>query len=164
MKNRGDKWSTEEISLMKELYEKGVIIDDMVSFVNHSKNAISHKLKELGLTGSCRVLWTDNDIKQLKELFDKGLSYPEIGKIMNKSPRGCQAKAVRFGWIRKECNVWVNNKRADFWTDSEIETLKKAIADGLFMPDILKIIKRSEKCIFNKMCLCIYIYSIKILY
>ena len=151
MKNRGDKWSTEEISLMKELYEKGVIMDDMVSSINHSKNAISHKLKELGLTGSRRVLWTDNDIKQLKELFDKGLSYPEIGKIMNKSPRGCQAKAVRFGWTRKECNVWINNKRADFWTDSEIETLKKSIADGLFMPDILKIINRSEKCIFNKM-------------
>lgn len=151
IKNRGDKWSTEEVSLMKELYEKGVIVDDMVFSVNHSKNAISHKLKELGLTGNRRVLWTDNDIKQLKELFDKGLSYPEIGKIMNKSPRGCQAKAVRFGWTRKECNVWINNKRADFWTDSEIETLKKSIADGLFMPDILKIINRSEKCIFNKM-------------
>lgn len=151
MKNRGDKWSENEVSLAKELYEKGIIVDEISLRVNHSANAVGKKLKDLGLTGNRRILWTDEDIKQLKELFDEGLTYPEIGKIMNKSPRGCQAKAVRFGWTRKECNVWLTNKRADFWTDSEIKTLKKSIADGLLMPDILKLINRSEKCIFNKM-------------
>ena len=149
--NRGIEWNENQITQLKDLYNKGMIVDEISIIINRSKSAITHKLKDLGLTGNRRVLWTDNDIKQLKELFDKGLSYPEIGKIMNKSPRGCQAKAVRFGWTRKECNVWINNKRADFWTDSEIETLTKAIADGLFMPDILKVINRSEKCIFNKM-------------
>lgn len=151
MNNRGIEWNESQITQLKDLYSKGMIVDEISKIINRSKSATSHKLKDLGLTGSRRVLWTDDDIKQLKELFDKGLSYPEIGKIMNKSPRGCQAKAVRFGWTRKECNVWINNKRADFWTDSEIKTLKKAIADGLFMPDILKVINRSEKCIFNKM-------------
>lgn len=151
IKNRGDRWTTEEINLTKELYQKGVIISDIAPKVNHSENAVIKRLKDLGLTGNRRVLWTDEDIKQLKDLFDKGLSYPEIGKIMNKSPRGCQSKAVRFGWTRKECNVWKDKKRADFWTDSEIETLKKCISDGLFMPDILKVINRSQKCIFNKM-------------
>ena len=151
IKNRGDKWTTEEINLAKELYQNGVIISEIAPKVNHSDGAVIKKLKDLGLTGSRRVLWTDKDIKQLKDLFDKGLSYPEIGKIMNKSPRGCQSKAVRFGWTRKECNVWKDKKRADFWTDSEIKTLKKCISDGLFMPDILKVINRSQKCIFNKM-------------
>jgi len=151
IKNRGDKWSTEEISLMKELYEKGVIIDDIALKVNHTSNAIIKKLKDLGLTGSRRVLWTEKDLEQLKDLFDKGLTYPEMSDVMGKSVRACQSKAIQLGLKKKDCNVWLTNKRADFWTDSEIETLKKSIADGLFMPDIVKVINRSEKCIFNKM-------------
>lgn len=151
MNNRGIEWNDNQISQLKELYEKGETLDDISKVINRSHSAIAHKLKDLGLTGNRRVLWTDEDIKQLKDLFDKGVPYPEIGKIMNKSPRGCQAKAVRFGWIRKECNVWLSNSRSDFWIDSEIETLKKCIADGLFMDDIKKQINRSVKCIYNKM-------------
>lgn len=52
MKNRGDKWTTEEISLTKELYQKGMTISQIVLQVNHSNSAVSHKINELGL--SCR--------------------------------------------------------------------------------------------------------------
>ncbi|WP_407432576.1 GcrA family cell cycle regulator [Methanobrevibacter sp.] len=151
IKNRGDKWTTEEINLAKELYEKGVIISNIAPRVNHSENAVTKKLKDLKLTGNRRVLWTDKDLDKLRDLFNQGLPYSEIAKKLEKTTRACQGKAIRLGLRTKECNVWINNKRADFWTDSEIETLKKSIADGLFMPDILKIINRSEKCIFNKM-------------
>lgn len=151
MKNRGDKWTESEISLAKELYLKGIIISDIAPEVNHSNNAVVKKLQDIGLTGNRKALWTDEDVKQLKELFDNGFSYQEIAKIMNKSPRGCQAKAVRIGLIRKDCNVWKDKNRADFWTDSEIETLKKCISDGLFMKEIVKKIGRSEKSIYCKM-------------
>lgn len=151
MKNRGDKWSENEISLAKELYQKGFIISDIAPKVNHTDNAVIKKLKDLGLTGNRRILWTEKDLELLKDLFNKGLTYPEMADVMGKSVRACQSKAIQLGLKKKDCNVWLTNKRADFWTDSEIETLKKSIADGLFMPDILKIINRSEKCIFNKM-------------
>ena len=150
IKNRGDKWTTEEISLTKELYQKGMTISQIVLQVNHSNSAVSHKINELGL--SCRkVLWTDEDLFNLKTLFENGYSYTEIAKKLGKSVRSCQGKAVRLGLKKRDCNTWKNNKRADFWTDSEIDTLKKCISDGLFMPDILKVINRSQKCIFNKM-------------
>ena len=151
MKTRGDKWSENEISLTKELYQKGFIISDIAPKVNHTDNAVSKKLKDLGLTGNRRVLWTEKDLEQLKDLFNKGLTYPEMSDVMGKSVRACQSKAIQLGLKKKDCNVWLINKRADLWTDSEIETLKKSIADGLFMPDIVKVINRSEKCIFNKM-------------
>ena len=38
MKNRGDKWTTEEINLTKELYQKGIIISDIAPKVNHFLN------------------------------------------------------------------------------------------------------------------------------
>ena len=151
MKNRGDKWTTEEVSLAKELYQKGMKVSDIAPRVNHTDKAVFKKMQELKLTGSRRVLWTDKDIEQLKDLFNRGLTYPEMAEIMGKFIRACQSRAVRLGLKKKECNVWLTNKRADFWTDTEVETLKKSIAAGLFMPDILKVINRSEKCIFNKM-------------
>ena len=151
MKNRGEKWTTEEITLTKKLYQKGMIIDDISLTVNHTSTAIMKKLKELRLTGNRRVLWTNEELNKLKDLFYQGLPYSEISKKLGKSVRACQSKAIRLGLKTKECNAWVNNKRADFWTELEIETLEKCISDGLFMPDILKIINRSEKCIYYKM-------------
>ena len=151
MNNRGIEWNENQISQLKDLYGKGVIIDDISLIINRSKSAIIHKLKDLELTGNRRVLWTNEDLDKLRDLFSQGLSYSEIAQKLGKTVRACQSKAVRIGLKTKECNAWINNKRADFWTDLEIETLKKSIADGLFMPDIVKAINRSEKCIFNKM-------------
>ncbi|MBO7518451.1 MAG: hypothetical protein J6T31_05010 [Methanobrevibacter sp.] len=151
MNNRGIEWNDNQISQLKALYRKGINIDEISKIINRSKSATSHKLKDLGLTGNRRVLWTNEELNELKDLFNQGLPYSEIAKILNKTVRACQAKAIRLGLKTKECNVWVNNKRADFWTESEIETLKKCVFDGLFMPDILKIINRSEKCIYYKM-------------
>lgn len=151
MNNRGIEWNDNQISQLKDLYSKGLIVDEISKIINRSKSAIIHKLKDLELTGNRRVLWTNDDLDKLRDLFNQGLPYSVISKKLGKTVRACQAKAIRFGLRTKECNVWLTNKRADFWTDSEIETLKKSIADGLFMPDILKVVNRSEKCIFNKM-------------
>lgn len=151
MNNRGIEWNENQISQLKDLYEKGMIVDEISKIINRSKSATSHKLKDLELTGNRRVLWTNEDLDKLRDLFNQGLPYSEIAQKLGKTVRACQGKAIRIGLKTKECNVWINNKRADFWTDLEIETLKKSIADGLFMPDIVKLINRSEKCIFNKM-------------
>lgn len=151
MNNRGIEWNDNQISQLKDLYGKGLIVDEISKIINRSKSATSHKLKDLGLTGNRRILWTEKDLELLKDLFNKGLTYPEMADVMGKSVRACQSKAIQLGLKKKDCNVWLTNKRADFWTDLEIETLKKCISDGLFMPDILKVINRSEKCIFNKM-------------
>ena len=151
MNNRGIEWNDNQISQLKALYSKGMIIDEISKIINRSESATSHKLKDLGLTGNRRVLWTNEELNELKDLFNQGLPYSEIAKTVKKTVRACQAKAIRLGLKTKECNAWVNNKRADFWNESEIKTLKKCISDGLFMSDILKIINRSEKCIYYKM-------------
>lgn len=151
MNNRGIEWNDNQISQLKALYSKGMVIDEISKIINRSESATSHKLKDLGLTGNRRVLWTNEELNELKDLFNQGLPYSEIAKTLNKTVRACQAKAIRLGLKTKECNAWVNNKRADFWNESEIKTLKKCISDGLFMSDILKIINRSEKCIYYKM-------------
>ena len=151
MNNRGIEWNENQISQLRELYSKGFVIDEISKLIDRSHSAVSHKLKDLGLTGIRRVLWTDEDIKQLKDLFDKGLSYPEIAEELGKTVRACQGKAIHLGLKKKDCNVWLTNSRSDFWTDSEIETLKKCISDGLFMKDIVIKMKRSEKSIYAKM-------------
>ena len=123
MNNRGIEWNDNQISQLKDLYEKGLIVDEISKIINRSKSATSHKLKDLGLTGNRRILWTEKDLELLKDLFNKGLTYPEMADVMGKSVRACQSKAIQLGLKKKDCNVWLTNKRADFWTDSEIETL-----------------------------------------
>lgn len=150
MKNRGEKWTTEEITLTKDLYLKGVGISEIVSYVNHSESGIQKKIKELGFTNR-RNDWTESDIENLKKLFNKNLSYSEIAKELNKTVRACQAKAIRLGLKKKECNTWIDNKRADFWTDKEIENLIFCADNYSSYSEISKIVGRSVKSISCKL-------------
>lgn len=150
MKNRGEKWTTEEITLTKDLYRKGVGISEIVSYVNHSESGIQKKIKELGFTNR-RNDWTESDIENLKKLFNKNLSYSEIAKELNKTVRACQAKAIRLGLKKKDCNTWKNNKRADFWTEKDIEKLIYCAENYSSYSEISKIIGRSVKSISCKL-------------
>ena len=150
MKNRGEKWTTEEITLTKDLYLKGVGISEIVSYVNHSESGIQKKIKELGFTNR-RNDWTESDIENLKKLFNKNLSYSEIAKELNKTVRACQDKAIRLGLKKKECNTWIDNKRADFWTDKEIENLIFCADNYSSYSEISKIVGRSVKSISCKL-------------
>lgn len=150
MKNRGEKWTTEEVTLTKDLYRKGVGISEIVSYVNHSESGIQKKIKELGFTNR-RNDWTESDIENLKKLFNKNLSYSEIAKELNKTVRACQAKAIRLGLKKKDCNTWKNNKRADFWTEKDIEKLIYCAENYSSYSEISKIIGRSVKSISCKL-------------
>lgn len=150
MKNRGEKWTTKEITLTKDLYLKGVGISEIVSYVNHSESGIQKKIKELGFTNR-RNDWTESDIENLKKLFNKNLSYSEIAKTLNKSVRACQAKAIRLGLKKKECNTWKNTKRADFWSENDIDKLIYCADNYSSYSEISKIIGRSEKSISCKL-------------
>ena len=150
MKNRGEKWTTEEITLTKNLYLKGVGISEIVSYVNHSESGIQKKIKEFGFTNR-RNDWTELDIDNLKKLFNQNLSYAEIAKTLNKTVRACQAKAIRLGLKKKECNTWKNNKRADFWTEKDIEKLIYCVNNYTSYSEISKIMGRSIKSISCKL-------------
>lgn len=150
MKHRGEKWTDEEIELAKKLYASGLKIDDIVLQVNHSNSAVLHKLKQVYGT-SRRIDWTEEDLSKLKELFNKGFSYAEIAKELGKTVRACQGKAVRIGLKKKECNVWSNNKREDFWTNDEVEKLKILIETGASRKEIANKLFRTEKSINCKM-------------
>lgn len=151
MKHRGEKWTTEEIELTKKLYTNGMKIDDIILKVNHSHSAIEHKLNKLGLTNR-RILWTKEDDDKLKELFEQGLGYSKIAEILGKTTRACQGRAIRNGLKKKECNVWKDNPRADFWKDEEINKMKELIELGASRKEISSALGRSEGSINNKMC------------
>ena len=150
MKNRGDKWSENEISLAKELYLKGYSFDEIASQTNHSEIAVTKKIQDLGINNR-KVLWTDEDLYNLRDLFNQGLSYSEIAQKLGKTVRACQGKAVRLGLKKKECNTWKNNKRADFWTEKDIEKLIYCSNNYTSYSEISKIMGRSIKSISCKL-------------
>lgn len=150
IKNRGDKWTENEISLAKELYLKGCSFSEIALKTNHSECAATKKIQDLELNNR-KILWTDKDIETLKDLFNKGLSYSDISKTLNKSVRSCQGKAVRLGLKKKDCNTWKNNKRTDFWTNEEVEKLIYCANNYTSYSEISKIMGRSIKSISCKL-------------
>ena len=150
MKNRGDKWSENEISLAKELYLKGYSFSEIASQTNHSEIAVTKKIQGLGINNR-KVLWTDEDLHNLRDLFNQGLSYSEIAQKLGKTVRACQGKAVRLGLKKKECNAWENKNRADFWTDEEIKKLINCANNYTSYSEISKIMGRSVKAITYKL-------------
>ena len=151
MKHRGQRWTNEEINLAKQLYEDGKKMEEISLIVNHTESAINHKLKEIGVQRIKRVDWTEEDCDKLKKLVKQNLSYSEIAKILGKTNRGCQAKAIRLGIKTKECNVWENNTRSDFWSEQEIDNLKKLVIGNKSASEISYELKRSYKSICCKM-------------
>lgn len=150
MKNRGQKWTVEELSNLKYLYSQNYKISEISKIIERSESAIHKKLKEFDITPRLSK-WTEDEIKKLKELFSKGLSYESISKEMNKSIRSCEAKAIRLGFKKKECNVWATNTRTDFWTNTEIEQLKKYSSYITDRKEIAAKLNRSEKAVNCKM-------------
>ena len=150
MKTRGDKWTENEISLAKDLYLKGVNLLEISKQVNHSEGAITKKIQDLGLSNR-RIDWTDEDIQKLKELYEKGYTYPEIAAELGKTTRACQSKAIRLGLKKKECNVWINNSRSDFWSKEDVDKLLDCADNYSSYEEIAKIMNRSIKAISCKL-------------
>ena len=150
IKNRGDRWSDNEISLAKELYLKGYSFREIASQTNHSEIAVTKKIQGLGINNR-KVLWTDEDLHKLRDLFNQGLSYTEIAQKLEKTVRACQGKAVRLGLKKKECNVWEKNSRANIWTNEDIEKLIYCANNYTSYSEISKIMGRSIKSISCKL-------------
>lgn len=150
MKTRGDKWTENEISLAKDLYNKGISLSEISKQVNHSECAIESKIKDLQLCNR-RIDWTDSDIQKLKELYEKGYTYPQIAAELGKTTRGCQSKAIRLGLKKKECNVWINKSRSDFWTKEDVDKLLKCADNYSSYEEIAKIMNRSKKAVSCKL-------------
>ena len=125
-------------------------IADISSEIERSESAVSKKIKELS-GANRRGDWTDEEIKTLTDLFNSGKSYKEIAETLGKTTRACQGKAVRLGLKKKELNVWTEQKRADFWTDTEIEKLNQFVAEGLSASDIAEKIGRSKSSVFYQL-------------
>lgn len=150
MKHRGEVWEESELAQLKALYDSGMKIADISAKIGRSESAISKKIKEL-YGANRRNDWTDEEIERLKALHLKGLSYQQIAVELGKTARACQGKAVRIGLKTKDCNVWKDNQRADFWTDTNIERLKELADKGFSANEIAQEIGRSKKSVFYKM-------------
>lgn len=147
MKHHGMKWSTDEIDRMSEMYHSGVKISDISSSIQRSESAIQKKLKEKNVIFRKRN-WTVNEENELAVLFNLGKNNQEIAKILGRELRAVQAKLIRLGYKRKGTNVWKNNSRDDFWTESEKLKLTEMVNSSLSAKTISENLNRSIKSVF----------------
>lgn len=105
------KYSDKELETLKELYNEGVKIEDIVKKLNEEFNqdrtsrAISIKLHKMGISKN-RDSYSAKEEKRLKELFNNNYTDKEISKIMNnefstnRTAKAINVKRFRMDLVR----------------------------------------------------------------
>jgi|GEM_PF-2034707 hypothetical protein len=149
-KHRGIHWSNEEIEIATKSYKDGLSIKEIANKIERTEDSIHKKIKELNLTNR-KKNWSETEESELIKLFNEGKSNKYLSEFFNRPLRGIQGHLLKLGLKRREINVWKDNPRNDFWTDTEIDTVKLLIEQGESARDIALKINRSTGVLFNKL-------------
>jgi hypothetical protein len=125
-KHRGIHWSNEEIEIATKSYKDGLSIKEIANKIERTEDSIHKKIKELNLTNR-KKNWSETEESELIKLFNEGKSNKYLSEFFNRPLRGIQGHLLKLGLKRREINVWKDNPRNDFWTDTEIDTVKLLI-------------------------------------
>jgi len=123
-----NRWTKEEIKLLKEIYADNDW-DYILSKINHSKNSITQKAFELGLSKES-WLWSKEDVEVLKYGYKNKLSIKKICNLLNNKYTywAVSTKAINIGLTESRC-----------WTGTEITLMEQYynIKSAMGMLDLL---------------------------
>jgi hypothetical protein len=140
-KHRGIPWNSEDIDTLVKMYTDGNSVSDIVTNICRTKDAVQHKIKDLGLTDRNKR-WTEYEIEKIVSLKEEGISYKKIADILNRTERGVQGKLLRVK-NKKPLKIRINkksknNRRVYEVNDnyfSNINSQKKSYYLGFLMTD-----------------------------
>ena len=121
-------WTDEEVQKLKDFAAsgtKGLKKWAKEALPNRSYRAVLSKMDKLGLFDSSTDYWTEEEIQKLKDFFasgKKGLRSWIKKELPNRSEGSVRGKAIKLNLI---------NNHHHFWTDEEIEILKKYYPYGV---------------------------------
>lgn len=101
-----NKWTDEEIQLLKEYANKGLSCEEIAHLLNRTYNSVRGKRKMLHIKR-----WSDEDISMLKSYFEQGYNCPQVAKKMNRTLNAVQCKARAIGAIVPQ-NKWSKEEEA----------------------------------------------------
>ena len=112
-------------------------------------------------------LWSESDAKEVKKLLQDGKSIPEIAKAVDRTDGAIKArfkiwalKEVEEGGNRDDVfkkykllnkDGIVTDVPARFWTDEEVRLLTRHTQEGKSIPEISKLLIRTESNILSKL-------------
>jgi len=126
-----NKWSKEELALIKAKYLEGTAISELTQYVDRTKNAIGKQLTRMGVRTKNRA-WTTKEIRTLHALFDMDVPYAVIAITLKRTRKSIQTQLRDLGLTR--------NKP---WTPEDIEQLRQMRAEGIRYSDIAERLGRT---------------------
>jgi hypothetical protein len=117
-KRLGKKFTRKDDDILRESY--GILPrEELCELLGRNDESIYKRARYLGLTKKLKE-WTDEELKYLIENY-KSLSYDEIGRNLGRTRKAITIKVFALG---------LDSKRDPFWSDIEIEYLKKVYEDA----------------------------------
>ncbi len=135
----GTHWDEYELDTLKTSVEKAVASGrnpcwkSIAQAVGRSYSSCRCKAVSLGFW-DVRTSWSDKEVETLKTSIEKAVGsgrnpcWKSIAQTVGRSKTGCRNTAVKLGFW--DANI---DRRKDYWSDKEVETLKTSIekATGL---------------------------------
>lgn len=126
-----NKWSKEELDLIRAKYLEGTTISELTQYVDRTKNAIGKQLTRMGVRTKNRA-WTTKEIHTLHSLFNMDVPYAAIAITLKRTRKSIQTQLRDLGLTR--------NKP---WTPEDIEQLRQMRAEGIRYSDIAERLGRT---------------------
>ena len=137
---RHNRWTNEEIELLKNIYGNKSWDYILKQFPNHTKSTILSKASELNISKE-DYFWTEEDYEILKYGYKNNLSRKEIKKLLN-NKFTCEAIGGKATLLNLVQNHW--------WENWELEYLKEHYSNTS-LDEICEVLKnRKRKSIIQK--------------
>lgn len=125
---KANKWTEEEINILKEIYSKRdefpsrELTENVKKLINRSPTSIKNKAYELGITSRDRY-YTKEQEQFLKDNYNK-MSYEDMAIVLKKDGKNVFRKCKQLGLSKKEkCNTRLKEKKQRIYTDEEREKM-----------------------------------------
>ena len=150
--DKRNKWTDDEIIILKENYNKGLkIVLDLIP--NHPKNSIYRKAKRLNIKVDKSSLYYN--LEEISKIVKESISFAEVFRKMNKSKSGDSYKSLKRFIENKKIDIthfdpWKNNrvnnavKPIDYWLKEGTNINSSKLKDKIYKEGLKERI--CEKC------------------
>jgi hypothetical protein len=139
-------WTDQEVALLTKLVHERIAYQDIDRMLDRRAGSCSAKAHDLGYRryghAAAPVVhqhniptWTDEDLFLLRAHLDSGLSFPEAIAKMGRDPNSPNLVGTKQGGV------------TPVWRPSEIETVRKLLAEGMTLEAIGARVGRTKSAV-----------------
>jgi hypothetical protein len=145
LNQRSGRWTEEEIKNLRNLIDERVPKVQIAKILGRSKQSVIMAAHRLKIRAEYATnAWLPFEFERLIFLVAQNVSAQKISAELNRSVAAVRTKM-------RVCGIQYEKPRTHRpWTEEEIQKLKSLCVQGVFVPQIAKILVRNDGSIYSK--------------